>query len=185
MTLALSHAANAGAADRSNRPGADRVGSVGRPLAHVRVRIADDGEIMVAEYVTFLGQAYHHVSQTGPLLMGAGYHLPAGPSRTDPLRQPVLPVVRRHLPFQIVNIGSMFGSIGFPGFATYSTSKFALRGILPGAAARTGEFADRDHLRLPTRGQDALQPQRSPYHGGARHIEDRSGQPILRRRAKK
>jgi len=30
---------------------------------------------------------------------------------------------------QIVNIGSMFGSIGFPGFATYSASKFALRGF--------------------------------------------------------
>jgi short-subunit dehydrogenase len=29
----------------------------------------------------------------------------------------------------IVNIGSMFGSIGFPGFATYSASKFALRGF--------------------------------------------------------
>lgn len=29
----------------------------------------------------------------------------------------------------IVNIGSMFGSIGYPGFATYSASKFALRGF--------------------------------------------------------
>jgi len=30
---------------------------------------------------------------------------------------------------RIVNIGSMFGSIGFPGFAAYSASKFALRGF--------------------------------------------------------
>lgn len=30
---------------------------------------------------------------------------------------------------QIVNIGSMFGSIGYPGFATYSATKFALRGF--------------------------------------------------------
>jgi short-subunit dehydrogenase len=30
---------------------------------------------------------------------------------------------------RIVNIGSMFGSIGFPCFATYSASKFALRGF--------------------------------------------------------
>ena len=29
----------------------------------------------------------------------------------------------------IVNIGSIFGSIGYPGFATYSASKFALRGF--------------------------------------------------------
>lgn len=30
---------------------------------------------------------------------------------------------------RIVNIGSMFGSIGFPGFAAYSATKFALRGF--------------------------------------------------------
>lgn len=30
---------------------------------------------------------------------------------------------------RIVNVGSMFGSIGFPGFATYSATKFALRGF--------------------------------------------------------
>ena len=29
----------------------------------------------------------------------------------------------------IVNIGSVYGSIGFPGFATYSASKFAVRGF--------------------------------------------------------
>ena len=30
---------------------------------------------------------------------------------------------------QIVNVGSIFGSIGFPCFASYSASKFALRGF--------------------------------------------------------
>jgi len=30
---------------------------------------------------------------------------------------------------RIVNVGSMFGSIGFPLFAAYSASKFALRGF--------------------------------------------------------
>jgi short-subunit dehydrogenase len=30
---------------------------------------------------------------------------------------------------QIVNVGSAFGSIAFPGFAAYSTTKFALRGF--------------------------------------------------------
>ncbi|MDY1549815.1 AMP-binding protein [Luteibacter sahnii] len=35
-----------------NRPGDDRPGSVGKPLPHVRVRIADDGEIVVAGSLT-------------------------------------------------------------------------------------------------------------------------------------
>lgn len=34
------------------------------------------GKVTQEEYLTFLGQAYHHVSHTVPLLMGFGYHLP-------------------------------------------------------------------------------------------------------------
>lgn len=34
------------------------------------------GEVGHRQYLSFLGQAYHHVSQTVPLLMGMGYHLP-------------------------------------------------------------------------------------------------------------
>ena len=40
---------------------------------------------------------------------------------------------------QIVNLGSIFGSIGFPCFATYSASKFALRGF---SEALRRELAD-------------------------------------------
>jgi NAD(P)-dependent dehydrogenase (short-subunit alcohol dehydrogenase family) len=32
-------------------------------------------------------------------------------------------------PARVVNIGSIFGDIPYPGFAAYSTSKFALRGF--------------------------------------------------------
>jgi len=48
---------------------------------------------------------------------------------------PVLLVRQSLAPFRaqghghIVNVGSIFGSIGFPWFATYSSSKFALRGF--------------------------------------------------------
>lgn len=42
-------------------------------------------------------------------------------------------------PTQVVNIGSIFGSIAYPGFAAYSASKFALRGATE-ALAR--EYAD-------------------------------------------
>lgn len=41
----------------------------------------------------------------------------------------VLPHMLAQKKGQIVNVGSTFGSIGFPCFAAYSTSKFALRGF--------------------------------------------------------
>lgn len=41
----------------------------------------------------------------------------------------VLPHMLRKGKGRIVNLGSIFGSIGFPCFATYSASKFALRGF--------------------------------------------------------
>jgi short-subunit dehydrogenase len=41
----------------------------------------------------------------------------------------VLPSMLAQQAGSIVNIGSTFGSIAFPGFATYSASKFALRGF--------------------------------------------------------
>lgn len=45
------------------------------------------------------------------------------------LARAVLPGMLAQDSGRIVNIGSMFGSIGFPGFAAYSASKFALRGF--------------------------------------------------------
>lgn len=45
------------------------------------------------------------------------------------LAQQVLPAMRRQGQGLIVNVGSIFGSIGFPCFAGYSTTKFALRGF--------------------------------------------------------
>ena len=33
------------------------------------------GDVTLAEYLAFLNQAYHHVRQTVPLMMGMGYHL--------------------------------------------------------------------------------------------------------------
>jgi short-subunit dehydrogenase len=41
----------------------------------------------------------------------------------------VLPHMLERKTGQIVNVGSIFGSIGFPCFASYSASKFALRGF--------------------------------------------------------
>lgn len=45
------------------------------------------------------------------------------------LIQAALPTMRGQKQGLIVNVGSIFGSIGFPCFAAYSSSKFALRGF--------------------------------------------------------
>jgi short-subunit dehydrogenase len=46
---------------------------------------------------------------------------------------------KQQKPAQVVNIGSIFGSIAYPGFAAYSASKFALRGA---TEALSREYAD-------------------------------------------
>lgn len=78
------------------------------------------------------------------------------------LVQEVLPHMRRHRRGLIVNVGSIFGSIGFPCFAAYSSTKFALRGFsealrreLAGSGIRVLYFAPR-YTRTPING-DAVQ----------------------------
>jgi short-subunit dehydrogenase len=51
----------------------------------------------------------------------------------------LLPALKRSPAAQIVNIGSTFGSIGYPGFTAYSATKFALRGF---SQALRRELAD-------------------------------------------
>ena len=51
----------------------------------------------------------------------------------------LLPMLRQQERALVVNIGSTFGSIGYPGFAAYCASKFALRGF---SEALRRELAD-------------------------------------------
>lgn len=45
------------------------------------------------------------------------------------LTKALLPILRKNRESQIVNIGSAFAGIAFPGFTVYSASKFGLRGF--------------------------------------------------------
>ena len=42
--------------------------------------------------------------------------------------QKIIPLMSKQEPSQIINMGSTFGSIGYPGYVSYCASKFALRG---------------------------------------------------------
>ena len=55
------------------------------------------------------------------------------------LTHALLPQLRARPAAQIVNVGSTFGTIGFPGYVAYSTTKFALRGF---SEALRRELAD-------------------------------------------
>lgn len=55
------------------------------------------------------------------------------------LAQALLPLLRAAPRAQIVNVGSVFGYLGYPGFAAYCASKFGLRGF---SQALRRELAD-------------------------------------------
>ena len=55
------------------------------------------------------------------------------------LTRRLLPVLQRQRSATVVNVGSIFGYLGYPGCTSYSTSKFALRGF---SEALRRELAD-------------------------------------------
>ncbi|CAI8932127.1 MULTISPECIES: SDR family oxidoreductase [Pseudomonas] len=55
------------------------------------------------------------------------------------LTKTLLPLLRKAKSAMVVNVGSTYGSIGYPGYASYSASKFALRGF---SEALRRELAD-------------------------------------------
>ncbi|HET8696846.1 MAG TPA: SDR family oxidoreductase [Gammaproteobacteria bacterium] len=56
----------------------------------------------------------------------------------------------------IVNVGSTFGSVGFPGFCTYSASKFALRGFSEALRRELADTSIRVHYVAPRATSTAL-----------------------------
>ena len=60
------------------------------------------------------------------------------------LTQRLLPLLRAQRRALVINVGSTFGTIGYPGFAAYCASKFAARGF---SEALRRELAD-THVRV-------------------------------------
>lgn len=57
---------------------------------------------------------------------------------------------------EVINIGSTFGIIGYPGFATYSATKFALRGFSQALAREYGDTDIRIRYFAPRATQTGL-----------------------------
>jgi short-subunit dehydrogenase len=72
------------------------------------------------------------------------------------LCQAMLPVLGSRESAHIVNVGSTFGSIGFPGFCTYSASKFALRGFSEALRRELADTPIRVHYVAPRATNTAL-----------------------------
>jgi short-subunit dehydrogenase len=68
----------------------------------------------------------------------------------------LLPVLLERSRAHIVNVGSTFGSIGFPGFAAYSASKFAIRGFSEALRRELADTAVRVHYVAPRATKTAL-----------------------------
>jgi short-subunit dehydrogenase len=61
----------------------------------------------------------------------------------------LLPHLQRQRTAHIVNIGSVFGAIGYPGQVAYSATKFALRGFSEALRRELGDTAVRVHYLAP------------------------------------
>ena len=68
----------------------------------------------------------------------------------------LLPVLLERPSAHIVNVGSTFGSIGFPGFAAYSASKFAVRGFSEALRRELADTKVRIHYVAPRATKTAL-----------------------------
>ena len=133
---------------------ADRLGHsailIGRraePLQATAAGLGHAARIVTADLTTAAGRAAvaATVAETGlDILINNAGMVPAGPASRSSDEQIAetlalnvaapLVLTRDLLPFltasrgQVVNIGSVFGDIGFPYFTLYSATKFALRG---------------------------------------------------------
>lgn len=76
------------------------------------------------------------------------------------LCQALIPVLAERAEAHIVNVGSTFGAIGFPGFSIYSASKFAIRGFTEALRRELADTSIRVHYVAPRATRTALSTDR-------------------------
>lgn len=72
----------------------------------------------------------------------------------------LLPQLARRTEAHVVNVGSVFGSLGYPGFAVYSASKFAIRGFTEALRREYADSTVRFHYVAPRATRTALSTDR-------------------------
>lgn len=72
----------------------------------------------------------------------------------------MLPILQQRDEAHIVNVGSVFGSLGYPGFTVYSASKFAIRGFTEALRRELADTPVRIHYVAPRATRTALSTDR-------------------------
>lgn len=136
------------------------VGRQGEALEQLAARFPGKVEVLVADLTEHAGReaalaAARRFGGINTLINGAGVNrfslleqhdeeaiaglINLNVTATLQLTHRLLPMLRQQGRGLVVNLGSTFGSIGYPGFAAYCASKFALRGF---SEALRRELAD-------------------------------------------
>jgi len=76
------------------------------------------------------------------------------------LTRRLLPALRRQPAARIVNIGSTFGGIGFPGYSAYCASKYAIRGFSQALSRELSDSAVRVGCIMPRAARTAINSDR-------------------------
>lgn len=122
------------------------VGRRAEPLSQLASTLGQAAHIVVADLTTATGQqqllAHCQQHPLDGLINNAGISEFAAAEQQDyaallttnllvpmQLCQQLLPLLRQRADSFILNVGSAFGSIGYPGFTGYCASKFGLRGF--------------------------------------------------------
>jgi short-subunit dehydrogenase len=138
----------------------DRLGHYGDRVATLAANLtrAEDRELVSAQARTFRGGINVLINNAGvshfrlldeqspdtiDLALAVNLQAPIHLCRS------LLPHLRQQTAAHILNTGSVFGSIGYPGYAVYSATKFGMRGFSEALRRELGDSTVRVHYLAP------------------------------------